>query len=183
MIYTKTGDKGSTSLVGGTRVPKYDIRIETYGTVDELNSYLAVVAESVMPTSTLYYEQIKKIQRELFVVQTLLATEDEVLYAKLPQLPATAIADMEVAIDNMETTLPKLQSFVLPGGSMASAHCHVARCICRRSERLCVKLAAEQTISAEICIYLNRLSDYLFLLSRMILKIEGKEEQYWHSRE
>ncbi len=183
MIYTKTGDKGSTSLVGGTRVPKYDIRIETYGTVDELNSYLAVVAECVMPASSLYYEQIKKIQRELFVVQTLLATEDEVLYAKLPQLPATAIADMEAAIDTMETTLPKLQSFVLPGGSMASSHCHVARCICRRSERLCVKLAAEQTISAEICIYLNRLSDYLFLLSRMILKIEGKEEQYWHSGE
>lgn len=183
MIYTKTGDKGSTSLVGGTRVPKYDIRIETYGTVDELNSYLAVVAECVMPASSLYYEQIKKIQRELFVVQTLLATEDEVLYAKLPQLPPTAIADMEAAIDTMETTLPKLQSFVLPGGSMASSHCHVARCICRRSERLCVKLAAEQTISAEICIYLNRLSDYLFLLSRMILKIEGKEEQYWHSGE
>ena len=176
MIYTKTGDNGTTSLVGGMRVPKYDIRIETYGTVDELNSYLAVVAEHVMPTSNLYYEQIKKIQRELFVLQTLLATEDEVLYSKLPQLPAAAIADME-------TTLSKLQSFVLPGGSMASAHCHVARCICRRSERLCVKLAAEQTISAEICIYLNRLSDYLFLLSRMILKIEGKNEQYWHSGE
>ena len=183
MIYTKTGDKGTTSLVGGTRVAKYDIRIETYGTVDELNSYLAVVAEHVMPTSNFYYEQIKKIQRELFVVQTLLATEDEVLYAQLPQLPATAIADMEAAIDSMETTLPKLQSFVLPGGSMASAHCHVARCICRRSERLCVKLATEQTISAEICIYLNRLSDYLFLLSRMILKIEDKSEQYWHSGE
>lgn len=183
MIYTKTGDKGSTSLVGGTRVPKYDIRIETYGTVDELNSYLAVVAEHLMPISGLHYEQIKKIQRELFVVQTLLATEDEMLYAKLPQLPVTAIADMEAVIDVMETSLPKLQSFVLPGGSMASAHCHVARCICRRSERLCVKLAAEQTISTEICIYLNRLSDYLFLLSRMILKIEGKEEQYWHSGE
>lgn len=183
MIYTKTGDKGCTSLVGGTRVPKYDIRIETYGTVDELNSYLAVVAECIMPISTLYYEQIKKIQRELFVVQTLLATEDEVLYAKLPQLPITAITDMEAVIDAMETALPKLQSFVLPGGSMASAHCHVARCICRRSERLCVKLAAAQTISAEICIYLNRLSDYLFLLSRMILKIEVKEEQYWHSGE
>lgn len=183
MIYTKTGDKGSTSLVGGTRVPKYDIRIETYGTVDELNSYLAVVAEHLMPINGLHYEQIKKIQRELFVVQTLLATEDEMLYAKLPQLPVTAIADMEAAIDVMETSLPKLQSFVLPGGSMASAHCHVARCICRRSERLCVKLAAEQTISTEICIYLNRLSDYLFLLSRMILKIEGKEEQYWHSGE
>ena len=117
------------------------------------------------------------------MVQTLLATEDEMFYAKLPQLPVTAIVDMEAVIDVMETSLPKLQSFVLPGGSMASAHCHVARCICRRSERLCVKLAAEQTISTEICIYLNRLSDYLFLLSRMILKIEGKEEQYWHSGE
>ena len=183
MIYTNTGDKGTTSLVGGTRVPKYDMRIETYGTVDELNSYLAVVAEHILPISDTYYNQLKKIQRELFVVQTLLATEDRELYSKLPQLPQSAIADMEAAIDGMESTLPRLQSFVLPGGSIASAHCHVARCICRRSERLCVKLADNETIAPEICIYLNRLSDYLFLLSRMILNIEGKQEQYWHSGE
>ena len=181
MIYTKTGDKGTTSLVGGTRVPKYDIRIETFGTVDELNSYLAVVAEHVLPISNTHYNQLKKIQRELFVVQTLLATEDQDLYFKLPQLPQSATADMETAIDEMEKVLPRLQSFVLPGGSIASAHCHVARCICRRSERLCVKLADKETIAPEICIYLNRLSDYLFLLSRMILNIEGKQEQYWHS--
>jgi cob(I)alamin adenosyltransferase len=181
MIYTKTGDKGTTSLVGGTRVPKYDIRIETYGTVDELNSYLAVVAECAKPISDKYYNQLKTIQQELFVIQTLLATEDDEIYSKLPQLPSSAIEQMECNIDEMEKTLPRLQSFVIPGGSLVSAHAHVARCICRRSERLCVKLAAEQTISADICIYLNRLSDYLFLLSRMLLYIEGKEECYWHS--
>ena len=99
----------------------------------------------------------------------------------LATMVGAAPAEVAKAIDEMEKVLPRLQSFVLPGGSIASAHCHVARCICRRSERLCVKLADKETIAPEICIYLNRLSDYLFLLSRMILNIEGKQEQYWHS--
>ena len=181
MIYTKTGDKGYTSLVEGTRVPKYDIRIETYGSVDELNSYLAVVAEYAKPINMELYEYLKTIQRELFTIQTLLATKDEEMCKKLPQLPSQAIARIEGNIDKIDGELPRLQSFVIPGGSVVSAHTHVARCICRRCERLYVKLASEQPVASEIGVYLNRLSDYLFVLSRFFLKLEDKQEVYWHS--
>ena len=181
MIYTKTGDKGFTSLVEGTRVPKYDIRIETYGSVDELNSYLAVVAEYAKPINMELYEYLKTIQRELFTIQTLLATKDEEMCKKLPQLSSQAIARIEGNIDKIDGELPRLQSFVIPGGSVVSAHTHVARCICRRCERLYVKLASEQPVASEIGVYLNRLSDYLFVLSRFFLKLEGKQEEYWHS--
>ena len=181
MIYTKTGDKGFTSLVEGTRVPKYDIRIETYGSVDELNSYLAVVAEYAKPINMELYEYLKTIQRELFTIQTLLATKDEEMCKKLPQLPSQAIARIEGNIDKIDGELPRLQSFVIPGGSVVSAHTHVARCICRRCERLYVKLASEQPVASEIGVYLNRLSDYLFVLSRFFLKLEGKQEEYFRS--
>ncbi len=184
MIYTKTGDEGTTSLVGGTRVPKYDDRIEAYGAVDELNSYIGLVAATCDKTvDVLYIEQLKGIQRKLFIVQTLLGTEDKVLYQKLPQLPLDAITTLENYIDAMEIQLPKLNSFIIPGGSILSAHTHIARCICRRSERRCIKLAAHQTIATEICIYLNRLSDYLFVLSRMFLLLERKKEDVWKSGE
>ena len=123
MIYTKTGDKGTTSLVGGTRVPKFHPRVEAYGTVDELNAHIGLLAEMIKDTDGTQYGLLKEVQRNLFIVQTLLATEKEVPF-QLPQLPDTAVADMEHSIDALQASLPPFRSFVIPGGNMASAQCH-----------------------------------------------------------
>lgn len=181
MIYTKTGDKGTTSLVGGTRVQKCDDRVEAYGTVDELNSYIGLVAELAQPLSDKYYSELKRIQSELFTVQTLLATEDPQWISKLPQLPDNAVLDLEKSIDEMTTELPQNKAFIIAGGSVISAHTHVARTICRRAERCCVLLNNSQPIDEQLLKYINRLSDYLFVLSRMFLKLENKNEHYWQS--
>ena len=151
MIYTKTGDDGTTSLVGGQRVKKYNPRVEAYGTVDELNAHIGMLAEMVKDRSKDFdlafdvrerfetlFGQMKKIQNNLFVIQTLLATEDEPTYAKLTQLPTDAAAEMEGWIDSIDAQLPRLKSFVIPGGSTTSAQAHIARTVCRRAERLIV---------------------------------------------
>ena len=175
MIYTKTGDKGTTSLVGGTRVPKFHPRVEAYGTVDELNSHIGLLAEMIKSADSVQYNLLKEVQRNLFIVQTLLATEKEVKF-ELPQLPGTAVADMEHNIDCLQDTLPPFRSFVIPGGTMAAAQCHVARTVCRRAERRIVQLAQEAEVDSRITCYINRLSDYLFVLSRHLVLSQGAEE-------
>lgn len=177
-VYTKTGDNGTTSLVGGTRVKKDDLRVESYGTVDELNSHVGLVAEYAKPLSEAIYTQLKTIQDDLFTVQTLLATEPGDLYDKMPQLSESDIAKLEQWIDAYETELPKLRSFVTAGGSVAGAQCHVARCVCRRAERRVVSLAEEAPVEPLLMRYLNRLSDYLFVLSRKLVVAQGFEETF-----
>lgn len=194
MIYTKTGDDGTTSLVGGQRVKKYNPRVEAYGTVDELNAHIGMLAEMVKDRSKDFdlafdvrerfetlFGQMKKIQNNLFVIQTLLATEDETTYAKLTQLPTDAAAEMEGWIDSIDAQLPRLKSFVIPGGSTTSAQAHIARTVCRRAERLIVRLADEEKIEDSIKKYVNRTSDYLFVISRLVLILENKAENFWNA--
>lgn len=174
-VYTKTGDKGTTSLVGGTRVAKCHIRVEAYGTVDELNSHLGLLAEMIRSIDPAQYSLLKLAQRNLFVVQTLLATEKEVPYP-LPQLSPDAVELLERDIDALQAQLPPFRSFVIPGGNLQSAQCHVARTVCRRAERCIVALAQDQPVAEEINRYVNRLSDYLFVLSRHLVVSQGSEE-------
>lgn len=178
MVYTKTGDGGTTSLVGGSRVSKCDSRVEAYGTVDELNSHVGLLAEFVLPIDKDVYEQMKSIQDDLFSIQTLLATEDEALYAKMPQITEDDSKRLEQWIDAADATLPKLRSFVTAGGSIVGAQAHVARCVCRRAERRVVELAAKCSVEPSLMRYLNRLSDYLFVISRKLVVTEGKTETF-----
>lgn len=191
MIYTKTGDHGTTSLVGGSRVNKDDHRVEAYGTVDELNSHIGLLAEMVRPLQGGYYDELKAVQHNLFTLQTLLATEDAAIYGRLPQLPEEEVEMLERQIDTITDQLPKLQNFVIAGGNLAGAQCHVARTVCRRAERRVVTLAREaveesgnQAVrqSTDVILrYLNRLSDYLFVLGRRLVVMEGKEEDLYIS--
>ncbi len=191
MIYTKTGDHGTTSLVGGSRVNKDDHRVEAYGTVDELNSHIGLLAEMIRPLQGGYYDELKAVQHNLFTLQTLLATEDAAIYGRLPQLPEEEVEMLERQIDTITDQLPKLQNFVIAGGNLAGAQCHVARTVCRRAERRVVTLAREaveesgnQAIrqSTDVILrYLNRLSDYLFVLGRRLVVMEGKEEDLYIS--
>lgn len=191
MIYTKTGDHGTTSLVGGSRVNKDDHRVEAYGTVDELNSHIGLLAEMIRPLQGGYYDELKAVQHNLFTLQTLLATEDAAIYGRLPQLPEEEVEMLERQIDTITDQLPKLQNFVIAGGNLAGAQCHVARTVCRRAERRVVTLAREaveesgnQAIrqSTDVILrYLNRLSDYLFVLGRRLVVMECKEEDLYIS--
>lgn len=176
-IYTKKGDKGETGLLGGTRVPKYDIRIEAYGTVDELNAYLGMLgdqkdAESFLPL-------IRSIQHQLFNIGSHLANDPEKSRFELPGIPEEAVTALEQSIDEMNATLPELKNFVLPGGHPANSLAHVARCICRRAERRVVELSSQQSVSSIILTYLNRLSDWLFVLSRSISHQTDSPEIPW----
>lgn len=195
MVYTKTGDNGTTSLVGGRRVKKYDRRVEAYGSVDELNSHVGLLAAMLLSKSTdsknasdackqfeLLNNQLKQIQNRLFVIQTLLATEEEETYKKLPQLLASDISDLEQWIDTIEARLPKLSSFVIAGGSIEAAEAHVARTVCRRAEREIVRLADNEPVEENLMKYINRTSDYLFVLSRFILLLEKKNEIFWSAK-
>lgn len=173
MIYTKTGDEGHTSLVGGTRVLKCDIRVEAYGTVDELNSHIGLLAAQVDSPSL--RDELTGIQRTLFDIQTLLATEQEVPFA-LPRVETAQVTALENLIDAMQARLPQLHSFVLPGGSIPAAQCHVARTVCRRAERCMVALAQQSPVEPVLLKYVNRLSDYLFVLSRLLLLQTGLPE-------
>ncbi|TAE13582.1 MAG: cob(I)yrinic acid a,c-diamide adenosyltransferase [Bacteroidetes bacterium] len=167
-IYTKTGDLGKTSLIGGTKVPKSNIRIESYGTVDELNSYIGLLGDSFLHNETL--EILREIQDRLFTIGSSLACDPQrEPIMKIPDLNEQDIALLEQQIDGMNTVLPPMKSFILPGGHVAVSHAHVARCICRRAERLCVQLQQnEEFIEPLVIKYLNRLSDYLFVLARFI---------------
>lgn len=176
-IYTKTGDKGETSLIGGVRVPKFHLRIECYGTVDELNSYIGVIINTQQDhkASALLYT----IQDKLFVIGSILASDPEKSKMKLPDIIEDDITTLEEEMDRMDATLPELKNFVLPGGTLVAAHCHVARCVCRRAERLVVHLASEDKVPEIIIRYLNRLSDYLFMLSRYVVHQAGATEIVW----
>jgi cob(I)alamin adenosyltransferase len=181
-IYTKTGDKGSTSLIGGVRVPKDHIRIESYGTVDELNSYLGMVND--MARNEQITEWLREIQDRLFTLGSVLATNpDKEVKMKLPDLHDTDVQWLEQRIDEMNEVLPEMRSFILPGGNVASSTCHVARCVCRRAERLCVSMSTHDEHIPELIIqYLNRLSDLLFVLARYISHINNAPELPWRAR-
>jgi len=181
-IYTKTGDKGSTSLIGGVRVPKNHIRIESYGTVDELNSFIGMVND--MCANEQISGWLREIQDRLFTLGSVLATNpDKEVKMKLPDLHDEDVSWLEQRIDEMNEVLPEMRSFILPGGNLASSTCHVARCVCRRAERLCVGMQEHEEHVPELIVkYLNRLSDFLFVLSRYISHINGAEEIAWRAR-
>jgi cob(I)alamin adenosyltransferase len=186
-IYTKTGDTGTTALFGGTRVPKDHIRIESYGTVDELNSHIGLIRDQEFNAH--YKDILIEIQDRLFTVGAILATppEKEVLKNGEKRLQNLGIIEsdielLEKEIDAMEEALPPMTHFVLPGGHTTVSYCHIARCVCRRAERLAVHLDHNEPV-AEIAIkYLNRLSDYLFVLARKLSYDLSAEEVKWIPR-
>ena len=179
-VYTKTGDDGTTGLFGGARVPKHHIRIESYGTVDELNSYIGLLRHrDIDPKSQ---EILAEIQDRLFTVGAVLATDPSKDKMKTPDILESDIELLESEIDRMNESLPEMRSFVLPGGNDSVGFCHVARCVCRRAERLTVLLNEKEPISPIVIKYLNRLSDYLFVLSRKITVDGGLEETPWKPR-
>lgn len=176
-IYTKGGDKGETSLLGGTRVPKYHDRIEAYGTLDELNSYVGLIRDQQID---LHYKDILfDIQNKLFIAESHLAADKQENIKQLPKLNSDDITLLEKEIDTMNEEIPALKSFILPGGHTVVSYCHIARTICRRAERLVIKLADQYEIDPVIKKYLNRLSDYLFVLARKIAKDFKVNESLW----
>jgi cob(I)alamin adenosyltransferase len=181
-IYTKTGDTGSTSLIGGTKVPKSHIRIESYGTVDELNSFIGYANDLIQhqPSNLM----LKEIQDRLFTIGSSLACDPEKEpQMKIPDLKETDVLLLESEIDKMNETLPAMKSFLLPGGHPAVSSLHVCRCVCRRTERICVFMLEESIFIDPLVIkYLNRLSDYLFVLSRYIGHIMQVAEVPWKAR-
>jgi cob(I)alamin adenosyltransferase len=181
-IYTKTGDKGTTSLIGGTRVSKAHIRIESYGTVDELNSWIGMVGDQFAHKHS--KKILKEIQDRLFTIGSSLACDPEKeTKMQIPDLKAEDITLLEKEIDRMNEKMPVMKSFVLPGGHIAVSTAHVARCVCRRAERLCVTLAEQNMFVEPLVIqYLNRLSDYLFVLARFIGDKLKVKEVPWKAR-
>ncbi len=176
-IYTKTGDAGETSLIGGTRVPKHHIKIEAYGTVDELNSYIGLVRDSFIDSHT--SEILYGIQNNLFVIGSHLAEDKGKSNMKLPEIKEEQILLLETEMDSMNEVLPELKYFILPGGNAASSFAHIARCVCRRAERCATHLSETEAIENEIIKYLNRLSDYLFVLARFIAFKNNAVEVKW----
>jgi cob(I)alamin adenosyltransferase len=179
-IYTKTGDKGFTSLIGGTRVAKYHLRIESYGTVDELNSYVGLICDQDITVHD--KEVLKQIQDRLFTIGSSLAADPERSKMVIPDLHMEDIELLEQEMDAMNEQLPELRHFILPGGNNIISFCHIARCICRRAERITVQLANESTVDEKVNIYLNRLSDYLFTLARKIANERNVPENQWIPR-
>jgi cob(I)alamin adenosyltransferase len=176
-IYTKTGDQGKTSLLGGSRVAKYHLRIEAYGTVDELNSSIGMLRSMEMRDDLV--KILIEIQNKLFTIGAQLASEPGDAKIKLPKLSGEDTVYLEKRIDEMDEELPEMRNFVLPGGHPTVAQAHVARCICRRAERIVLHLKDESDVPPEIPIYLNRLSDFLFVLSRKVSQDVNAEEIPW----
>jgi cob(I)alamin adenosyltransferase len=186
-VYTKTGDTGTTALFGGTRVPKHHIRIESYGTVDELNSHIGLIRDQHI--NVLYKNVLIEVQDRLFTVGAILATppEKEILKNGQPRLQNLGIVESDIEfleneIDTMEEALPPMTHFVLPGGHTTVSYCHIARCVCRRAERLTVHLNDIESTDALVIKYLNRLSDYLFVLARKLSNDLNAEEVKWIPR-
>ena len=180
-IYTKTGDAGETSLIGGRRLPKYDQQIEAYGTVDELNSYIGLIRDLEIDARS--KEVLTEIQDRLFTFESLLAEDKEKQgHRDLPQLSEADIQLLEGEIDKMNEQLPVLNSFVLPGGHYTASCAHVARTVCRRAERVVLKLSKQQDVSKLGIKYLNRLSDYLFVLARKLVYDNQGVEIPWKPR-
>lgn len=188
-IYTKTGDKGETSLIGGTRVPKHHIRIEAYGTVDELNSYIGLIRDLITESHG-HYKLLLEIQDRLFTMGSILAVDpdkylndDKANKMKLPELLDSDIELLEKSIDEMDDVLEPMKHFVLPGGHPTISHVHIARCICRRAERNVIHLHEVSPVNELTFKYLNRLSDYLFTLSRQLALDYNAKEIPWLPRQ
>lgn len=175
-IYTKTGDKGKTSLLGGTKVSKGELRIESYGTVDELNANLGLLKDVLEGESK---DQIRLIQDNLFTIGAQLASDPDKSKAKIPELTDQHVINLENYIDNMDEKLPELRSFVLPGGHIHVSYCHISRAVCRRAERIITRLADQSFVDELVIRYMNRLSDYLFVLSRKMALDLGAKEDPW----
>ena len=184
-VYTRGGDRGETGLAGGQRIPKDALRIEAYGTVDELNSFIGVArdtAEGLTSTHPMMAELdaiLKRVQHELFNAGSILATLPEDVHPRQARVTDAEIAQLETEIDRMNEGLPALRSFVLPGGCRLNAELHVCRTVCRRAERICVTLAREEPVDDAIVRYLNRLSDALFVWSRWVSHTLGVQEILW----
>ncbi len=178
-IYTKRGDKGDTSLIGGTRVAKNHARIEAYGTVDELNSVVGIIRDTAAFKGA--NDLLVAIQNNLFTLGSLLASTPDSKMT-LPALQEQDIMDLEAAIDSMDAELEPLKNFILPGGDLAASQCHVARCVCRRAERRTIDLAETTELDEIIVKYLNRLSDYFFALARYYTQQHGGVETLWQTR-
>jgi len=178
-IYTKTGDKGETSLLGGRRVPKDDLRIETYGTVDELNSVIGIVRSMKVPK--VVDVVLERVQNDLFILGADLATpiSSSRRSANVPRIDGGHIAATEAIITQIHPKLPPLKRFILPGGSQASSHLHYARAVCRRAERRAVKLGRTENVNPRVTPYLNRLSDLLFILARFASQKARVKEVLW----
>lgn len=179
-IYTKTGDSGTTALIGGTRLSKAHIRIDAYGTVDELNAYIGLLRDQ--PVNAARRDLLKEIQDRLFTVGSHLASEPDQTRKKLPDLHSTDILLLENEMDAMDAKLPVLRAFVLPGGHESVSFGHVARTVCRRAERAVVLLNEHEPMDEIVIRYLNRLSDYLFMLCRLMTHELGAEEVAWKAR-
>lgn len=177
-IYTKTGDDGTTGLVGGSRVKKYDLRLESYGTVDELNSWIGMLRSFDLPVDITDY--LVEIQNKLFNIGSRLASDEkgDAFTANL-SITEENIRFLETAIDEMEKGLPELNAFILPGGDLLVSHCHVARTVCRRAERRITEFSEQQKVQPEIVKYINRLSDFLFVLARKSAALRNVDETPW----
>jgi len=176
-IYTRTGDKGKTTLVGGKPVSKTHIRIEAYGTVDELIAQIGLVRD--LSENELLRITLLGIQDRLMTCAAILAADCEECGVKIPDIAESDIHALEIAIDEMELLLPPLKSFILPGGSVLSSQCHIARTVCRRAERQIIRLASELFVPDTVIKYINRLSDYLFVLARKVLRDSNLEDIPW----
>ena len=176
-IYTKTGDQGTTGLFGGKRVPKDDLRIETYGTIDELNSWIGLVRDQ--PVNQSREEILIHIQDRLFTIGSILATDPGNTKVKIPALLEEDITTLEKAIDAMDAELPPMRFFVLPGGHQSVSHGHIARTVCRRAERLTISLSRQEEVQPIVIKYLNRLSDYIFMLCRKMAHELNAPEAPW----
>ncbi len=179
-IYTKTGDKGTTALIGGTRVPKYDIRIEAYGTVDELNAYIGLLRD--MDIDAHSKKILLEIQDRLFTMESSLAKDDKPEVHPLPKLTVQDVELLEKEIDKMNENLPELTAFILPGGHITVSYCHIARTVCRRAERLTLRMNETYPADPVNIQYLNRLSDYLFVLGRKFSHDFHAPESLWKPR-
>jgi cob(I)alamin adenosyltransferase len=179
-IYTKTGDKGETSLIGGSRVPKYHLRIEAYGTVDELNSWVGLIRDQQINEKSV--RSLLDIQDKLFIIGSNLAADPEKSRMKLPALEHQDITFLEEEIDKMNNGIPELKNFILPGGHTVVSYCHISRCVCRRAERIIVHLNDESPVDEKVIIYMNRLSDYLFTLARFLSHRMQATETPWITR-
>ncbi|GAB2785287.1 cob(I)yrinic acid a,c-diamide adenosyltransferase [Rhabdobacter roseus] len=179
-IYTKTGDNGTTGLIGGTRLSKAHVRIEAYGTVDELNAYLGLLRDQ--PVNDARRDLLKEIQDRLFTMGSHLASEPDQTRKPLPDLHEADIKRLEDEMDRMDEKLPPLRAFVLPGGHASVSYGHVARTVCRRAERAVIQLHEQEPVEEIVIRYLNRLSDYLFVLGRSMAQELGVEEVTWKPR-
>ncbi|MDO6810557.1 cob(I)yrinic acid a,c-diamide adenosyltransferase [Zobellia galactanivorans] len=187
-IYTKTGDSGTTALIGGTRVMKHHIRIESYGTVDELNSWLGLIRDQDIDSHT--KEILAQIQDRLFIIGAVLATDPDKAVLKngkkrlnIPEIEAYDIELLENEIDTMDADLPQMTHFILPGGHTTVSYCHIARTVCRRAERMSTLLFENEPFDEKLLSFLNRLSDYLFVLARKLSKALKADEVKWVPRD